>query len=168
MTIVVIDANILIDLVKLKLLNSFFSLGFRFYTTDLILNELHDNQKDVMSFIKKGQLIVEEITEFQLVEINTIRLEKSRLSVQDCSAFYHARFLNATLITSDNTLRKFAKDKALDVHGHLWVFDQMVDAYTLDSGLACDKLDELCTTINLKLNLPKKEFELRKEKWQSE
>lgn len=53
MTIVVIDANILIDLVKLKLLNLFFSLRFRFYTTDLIFNELHDNQKDVMPFIKK-------------------------------------------------------------------------------------------------------------------
>ena len=168
MTIVVNDANILIDLVKLNLLLSYFSLGFRFYTTDLVLNELHNVQKDaLMPFIDSGQLIIEEITEVQFAEIIAIRMEKPGLSEQDYSAFYQACSLSATLITSDNTLRKFAKAKALDVHGHLWVFDQMVDTNTLDSSLACNKLDELCTTINPKLNLPKKECELRKEKWQS-
>ena len=40
MTIVVNDANILIDLVKLELLQSFFNLSFEFYTTDLVLGDL--------------------------------------------------------------------------------------------------------------------------------
>ena len=159
----------MIDLVKPELLQSFFNLSFEFYTTDLVLDELHETQKDALQpFIDNDLLTIEEITDDQFIEIIIIRLEKPGLSEQDCSAFYQARALNATLVTSDNKLRKFAKTNKLEVHGHLWVFDQMVDENTLDSGLACDKLDELCTTINPKLNLPKKECELRKEWWQSQ
>ena len=168
MIIVVNDANILIDLVKLKILNPFFGLDFQFCTTDLVLEELHDHQKAALEpYIDGGQLQVQEISEEQLIEIIKIRMERPSLSEQDCSAFYQAQYLEATLITSDNTLRKFAKVKKLDVHGHLWVFDQMVIAETLSPALASFKLDELCDSINPKLNLPKKECELRKKKWQT-
>lgn len=167
MTIVVNDANILIDLVKLQLLSHFFGLDFLFYTTDLVLAELHDEQKaELDPFIEDGKLQVQEISEDQFYEIMAIKLEKPGLSEQDCSAFYQAQFLEAILITSDNALRKFAETKALDVHGILWVFDQMVDARTLPPALATSKLDELCNSINPKLNLPKKECDLRKKRWQ--
>ncbi|WP_289037702.1 hypothetical protein [uncultured Zobellia sp.] len=168
MTIVVNDANILIDLVKLEILSNFFGLNLRFCTTDLVLEELHDHQKSALqAYIVSGQLEVHEISEIQLVDIIQIRLKKPGLSEQDCSAFYQAEKLNATLLTSDNTLRKFAKAKKLDVHGHLWVFDQMVAAATLTPTEAAKKLDELCQTVNPKLNLPKKECDLRKKKWQN-
>lgn len=45
MIVVVNDANILIDLVKLQLLPNFFGLEFEFYTTDLVLDELYDEQQ---------------------------------------------------------------------------------------------------------------------------
>ncbi len=169
MTIVVNDANILIDLVKLEILSQFFGLNFQFCTTDLVLEELHDCQKSAFQvYIDSGQLEVHEISEIQLVDIIEIRLQKPGLSEQDCSAFYQAEKLNATLLTSDNTLRKFAKVKKLDVHGHLWVFDQMVSAETLTPTQAVFKIDELCKTVNPKLNLPKKECDLRKKKWQND
>ncbi len=44
MKVVVNDANILIDLVKLELLPQFFALGHLFYTTDIILEELYPDQ----------------------------------------------------------------------------------------------------------------------------
>ena len=169
MIIVVNDANILIDLVKLKILKPFFGLDFQFCTTDLVLEELHDHQKaELKPYIVGGQLQVQEISEEQLIEILKIRMERPSLSEQDCSAFYQAQYLEATLITSDNTLRKFAKVKKIGVHGHLWVFDQMVSAETLTATQAALKLDELCQTVNPKLNLPKKECDLRKKKWQND
>lgn len=168
MIIVVNDANILIDLVKLQILSHFFGLYFQFCTTDLVLEELHDHQKVALKpYINSNQLQVQEISEEQLIEIIKIRMERPSLSEQDCSAFYQAQYLKATLITSDNTLRKFAEIKKLDVHGHLWVFDQMVISETIDPALASLKLDELCDSVNPKLNLPKKECELRKIKWQA-
>jgi len=44
MKVVVNDANILIDLVKLELLPPFFSLEFRLVTIGIVLEELLDKQ----------------------------------------------------------------------------------------------------------------------------
>ena len=46
MIVVVNDANILIDLIKLQLLEAFFDIDWEFHTTDLIIeNEFYDEQK---------------------------------------------------------------------------------------------------------------------------
>ncbi len=68
------------------------------------------------------------------------------------------------LITSDNVLRKFAKTQKVEVHGHLWVFDALIEHKCITPETAIVKLNEL-TTINAKLSLPKKECEARIEKW---
>jgi hypothetical protein len=110
--VIVNDANILIDLVELKLLPHFFDLDFEFLTTDLILEELLEDQLlELAPYTDNGSLIVELISEDDFVEITSIRLSKPALSEQDCSAFYQASQKKATLITSDNTLRKFAKEQ---------------------------------------------------------
>lgn len=121
MRVIVNDANILIDLVELKLLPHFFTLEFEFLTTELVLAELlRSNTSPCSSTSANGQLIVYEMTGDDLTEICLIQASKPTLSEQDCSAFYQARHL-ATLITSNNTLRAFAKEQQLEVHGHLWV-----------------------------------------------
>ncbi len=166
MRIVVNDANILIDLVKLNLLPNFFSLDFEFYTTDLILDELHlAQQEEFTPYIDNGTLQVMVISEVELEAIVTIQIEKPQLSEQDCSAFYQARDLEATLVTSDNNLRKFAQEKELDVHGHLWVFDKMVDREAITPLRASQKLDELCDVVNPRLRLPNSECQRRKLLW---
>ncbi|BDS14652.1 PIN domain-containing protein [Aureispira anguillae] len=168
MNIVVNDANILIDLVELELLVQFFELDFEFYTTDLVFEELHEHQQDALSsYIDNGSLIVNEFSDEELIEINLINAERPRLSQQDCSAFYQARELGATLLTSDNILRKFANENKVNVHGHLWVFDCMVSAETLSPFDASEKLDELCNDVNPRLSLPQTECENRKILWSS-
>jgi len=99
-----------------------------------------------------------------MVSIMTIRAQKPQLSDKDCSALHCAQKLNASLVTSDNTLRKFAKFKKIEVHGHLWVFDALLENNCITPQTAISKLIEL-NTINAKLNLPKKECEARVEKW---
>ena len=53
MIIIVNDANILIDLVELKILHLFFQLEFEFHTTNLILEELFVEQKKLYFLILK-------------------------------------------------------------------------------------------------------------------
>lgn len=166
MKVIVNDANILIDLVELKLLPHFFALEFDFLTTELVLAELFEEQYQALfPYIDNGTLIVHEMTGEDLIEIYLIQASKPSLSEQDCSAFYQARQHAATLITSDNTLRAFAKEQELEVHGHLWVFDCMVAANTITGTRACEKLSELCETINPKLGLPKGECARRIKLW---
>ena len=166
MIIVVNDANILIDLVKLQLLPPFFALQLKFYTTDLILNELHDWQVEQLQvYVDNGSLTVIQLTGSELMEITLLQAERRQLSEQDCSAIVCATKVTGILLTSDNNLRKFATKKLFTVYGHLWVFDKMVEANTITPQNAIDKLTELREVINLRLNLPKIECEKRLELW---
>jgi len=166
MIVVVNDANILIDLIKLQLVEAFFLLDWEFHSTNLIIeNELYDEQKlQLQPYIENGKLIIQELDAEDMVSIMTIQAQKPQLSDKDCSALHCAQKLDGLLITSDNTLRKFAKIKKVEVHGHLWVFDALLEHNCITPQTAISKLNEL-NTINAKLNLPKKACEARVEKW---
>ena len=167
MNIVVNDANVLIDLVKLRLLPHFFGLQLVFYTTDLILHELHAEQvEELQPFIDAGTLHVIQLTDEELLETTRIRTEKRQLSEQDCSAIVCARKVDGKLLTSDNTLRKFASRKLLTVYGHLWVFDRMVEENTISPAEAISKLTELRESFNPRLSLPKAECDSRIAIWE--
>ncbi|MEP3386995.1 MAG: hypothetical protein ABJO02_02335 [Reichenbachiella sp.] len=166
MKIIVNDANILIDLVELQLLPHFFGLEFEFTTTNLIIDELLADQQEALSpYVDKGELIIAEVSEEDVLQIAMINSQKPTLSEQDCSAFLQAQNNGATLLTSDNSLRKFAKENELPVHGHLWVFDCMVEQGTITGERACLKLQILTEEINPRLGLPKKECSSRIALW---
>jgi len=99
-----------------------------------------------------------------ILSIMELQKLKPQLSDKDCSALYCAQKLNASLVTSDNPLRKFAKQINIDVHGHLWVFDALIEWHCITPQNAINKLKEL-NRINSKLNLPKNECEERIKKW---
>ncbi len=166
MKIIVNDANILIDLVDLRILPHFFQLECEFHTTALILDELFDEQKmEISPYIQEGKLIVNDITDEDLIKILMIRSSKPTLSEQDCSAFYQAQKNNAALITSDNSLRKFAKSNDIEVYGHLWIFDNLVNKSIFSGFTAIQKLDELRKVVNPKLGLPNSECQKRIKLW---
>ncbi len=166
MRIIVNDANILIDLVELQLLPQFFALKFEFFTTTLILEELLDEQQvQLETYLTQNILIAEDMTTDDLEAIKVIEKSKPKLSQQDCSAYHQATSKQGTLVTSDNVLRKFAIATNIDVHGHLWVFDQMVAQKTVTPITASQKLRELCDTINTQLKLPKAECDHRHQVW---
>jgi len=166
MIIVVNDANILIDLVKLKLLPHFFSLSLVFHTSSMILEELHQEQLDqLQDFIDNGNLNVLELSAEELSQAIELQMEKPQLSEQDCSAIVCAKKVNGELLTSDNNLRKFAKTKNVVVRGHLWVFDLMILEQKITGETAIAKLNELREMINPKLGLPYHECETRLNNW---
>lgn len=165
MKIIVNDANNLIDLVELKILPEFFALEFEFHTTQIILYELVD-QRDVFEpFIRDKKLIIDLLAENDLDQISKMRISKPSLSIQDYSAFILTQKMNALLITSDNKLRRFAESRKVEVHGHLWVFDNLIDQGIISAKFATQKLTELCEFINPKLGLPKSECQGRITRW---
>lgn len=156
MKIIVNNANILIDLIKLRLLRHFFALEFQFHVTDMVLGELITSQAEALApYIDKGKLQVYEVTSEDLGTITKLTNQFPRLSIKDCSALHHATKLNALLIASDNQLRITALSIYLEVHGHLWVFNCMVEANTITGTRACENLSELCDIINPKWDCPR-------------
>jgi len=168
MRIVINDANILIDLVELGLLNEFFTLGFEFRTNAAILSELFDYQKKELDpWITSGKLIVEVLDECELKEAATLAGSLAGLSLQDCTALIQVAKHTAILLTSDNKLRKYCHLHKTETHGHLWIFDLMVERRILSASAASKKLNELNINVNPKLGLPVKECRKFEVKWKS-
>jgi len=160
------DANILIDLVKLELLPHFFVLDLEFYTSDLILQELHHQQlQQFQKYIDNNKLKVISFSAEELFTIGMLQIEKPALSQQDCSAILSAQKVNGKLVTSDGNLRKFAGTKNISVRGHLWVFDLMVKERVITGTIAIEKLNYLREVINPWLALPKNECDIRIDMW---
>jgi predicted nucleic acid-binding protein len=154
MILVVNDANILIDIIKLNLLPQFFGLELKFYTTSFVLYELHDDQQQALEeFINNEVLIIEELDQEDIEMLFTLQEERPQLSEQDCSAICCAQKLNATLLTSDKNLRQFAVAKKVAVHGHLWVLDTLVKEKQITGHEAIGALQRLREEINPKLGL---------------
>ncbi len=166
MTVVVNDANIIIDLIKLELLPHFFELGLKCYTTDLIFAELHDHQQaELEQYVVCGKIEIIELNAVELLQIFTLEAEKPQLSAQDCSAIVCAQKVVGEILTSDNTLRKFAQTKKLQVRGHLWVLDLLFENGIIDGALAILKLEQLNMVVNPRLGLPVAECEKRRGVW---
>jgi predicted nucleic acid-binding protein len=164
MKIVINDANILIDLAKLDLLDVFSKLPFDLYTTDFVYEELNEEQKSPVSVLhKNGYLKIietEEILDFQ--SITELLESSSGLSFEDCSVWYYSQKLSGTLLTGDGKLRKQVSKQGIEVRGVIFVFDELVKQNLLDFPVAIEKIKQLYQLNN---RLPKKEIDKRIEYW---
>lgn len=164
MKIVVNDANILIDFCKLDLLAEFFHLAFDFHVVDAVWEELQQHQASLLPYVETGRLtIVRDAAD--LMEIFEIRRQRNQLSIPDCTALLYAKHQQSILLTSDKNLRTTASQHKIEVRGHLWVFDNLVDTGVIAKLEAASKLHELSNKVNPKLGLPKNELDVRMKNW---
>ena len=165
MKIVVNDANILIDFCKLDMLAAFFQLQYDFHFVDAVWEELNTQQKtQLQPYINTKRLILVK-KPVETSDIFQIKKQRHQLSIPDCTSLLYAKRLKSILLTSDKNLRITASQHGIDVHGHLWVFDNMVTTEILTKKAAAAKLHKLSTEVNPKLGLPATEFEARIRDW---
>ena len=166
MKIVINDANILIDIVKLELLEEFSNLNFELNTTDFVLEELNpDQNKVIQEFISSGKIQLITTNDLEdLQGINNLLESSSGLSFEDCSVWYYSKKMNCTLLTGDGKLRKTARKDGVEVRGIIYVFDQMLAQNKLAFEEAIEKIELLYTLNN---RLPKKELTKRLELWKN-
>lgn len=157
MRIVINDANILIDLVKIDLLNEFVQLDFELKTTDFVFEELNEDQKNIIEqFIEAGKVEIittEKVEDF--AGIASILDNTSGLSFEDCSVWYYAFKLDGILLSGDGRLRKLAIANGISVRGILYIFDQLLLKDLLSFEEAINKI-ELLYEINSRLPIHSK------------
>ncbi len=165
MKIAINDTNILIDLMKIDLIDEFFRLDFEFITTNLIIAEfeIEEQQNIINELIKQEKLYIYNLLFDELLEIQSIKNKSSKkLSFEDCSVWYLAKKKDAILLTGDNLLRKKATNDGVSVNGILFVFDCLVENEIITKQLASEKLTQL---ISLNPRLPKNKCEERLNLW---
>jgi predicted nucleic acid-binding protein len=141
MIVVIQDANILIDLADVGLLNDFFRLDVEAHTTDLVLHEVKSS--DVDRFVQVGVLKKETFDVAELTELVEFKGNRPTLSLQDCSVLKLAMRRKATLLTGDGALRKHAIAENVSVHGILWIFDRMISRRIMKPQDAAKHLRQL-------------------------
>jgi rRNA-processing protein FCF1 len=145
MKVIINDANILIDLVHLNLLEVFIQLEFDLKITDFVFDELNEGQKELINIhivTEQIQLIItEEEDDFQ--SIVTILNNSSGLSFEDCSVWHYANKLNGILLSGDGKLRKQATANGINVKGILFVFDQLLIHNLISFEFAITKIEQL-------------------------
>ena len=163
-TIAVNDANLLIDLWEVGLLNLFFHLPLSFHTTQLIISELDEKQvENLAAYIEQGKLTVRHLTRAEIDDLDSLSVNSRKLSRQDLSVYFYAKeLIDCMILTGDNRLRKEAERQGFEVHGILWVFEQMLENNIIDRPLASEKLQNL---MKRNLWLPMAECQKCLERW---
>jgi hypothetical protein len=139
MKIAVVDANIFIDLIRLKLLDPFFEIGFEIQTTDFVFNQLNDFQKETLSVkISEGKITIHVLSSEEIQELLKMNFPR-KLEIADCSVFYFAKKLSGILVSGDNCLRNHCQNHKLEVHGLVWIFEQFYSKKIVPAKLLLEK-----------------------------
>lgn len=157
------DACILIDLINIELLDNCLQLLFHFCTTEIIIEELYDWQKEKLSnLITLGKFTVISITENDMTAITSLVVKHPRLSAEDLSAYQYASSNNALLLTGDKLLRTLALNARIETAGILFIFDQLVQYQMIPPQKAAELLKDLCLRNK---RLPTLECDQRIKNW---
>lgn len=125
--IIVNDTSCLIDLRKGGLLTTALLLPFRFVVAlPLIATELNDFDESDWHDLKKRGLQIVDLDAEQVRRAFELKAEFPALSANDCFSLALSESTeNAILLTGDAQLRKQALALHVDVHGVLWISDQI-------------------------------------------
>lgn len=162
--IAVQDANVLIDLELAGLFDLWFQTGIETHTTDLIRAELEEGgHEQAVAYFTSGQVIEHGLSFEEIVAVSELEREVgSKAKFNDCSVLFLAMKLDAMLLSGDKPLRKAGVERRIEVHGTLWIFDQLVERGMITGKVAAAKLEHLRS---LERFLPESECQSRLKRW---
>lgn len=158
-SILVTDTNIWIDLENGKILAEIFQLPYQFVTPDFALEEMISPG---WQSLQELGLIIQSLERESILELARLRKVHHRVSLVDLSALLLARALRAGLVTGDRRLKDLALLQGLDVHGVLWILDEMVVHQVLTPFQAAESLRRMMTH---GARLPFDDCERRLKRW---
>ncbi len=138
--IVVKDSCILFDLIDLDIIDDFFKLDIKAFTTPQVIAEITcKNQRSVvLNHISNKNLTVDSLGRFEfIIEIFN---SNTSLSFTDSSVLELAIRKKATLLSSDKSLRKESSRCKINVRGVLWVFEELTKNNVVPISRAIEKL----------------------------
>jgi hypothetical protein len=159
MRVLVSDTSVLIDLERGQLLEATFALNWEFAVPDLLYKrELRDHNGPEL--LRLG-LRIESLDGDGVHTALGYQARVPALSLADSFALALAKINNWTLLAGDGELRKLAAIEAVNYHGVLWVFDQLL----AQQAVAAEMLHRSLTTIanHPRCRLPVREVRERLE-----
>ena len=143
-------------------------LPYEIHTVDFVVAEIVDETQRIAfdHLVSTGKIRINSFSAEEVMEIVAEHSDVSgNLSIPDCSVCYYARKHNVPMLTGDRRLRKYAEAQSIEVHGILFLFDEMVRFGVVSPAIAAAKLEKL---MQLNARLPKSEISQRICLWRGE
>ena len=153
------DANIWIDFGHAGLLDELFALPITFVSTDIVVDEL--NHPDPVGLLARG-LVVETLDSAMVEKLFELRAQHGNSSLADVSCYLVAKVQGVPLLTGDKPLRTQAVKDGVEVHGALWLLDQLVAHQIIATAHAAAALQAM---LDAGARLPRDECNLRRVAW---
>jgi hypothetical protein len=161
--LLVSDTSVIIDLERGGLLDAIFRLSYEFAVPDLLYErELKASNGEGLK--SKGlQVLSLDAAGVQLAQ--DYRAREAKLSLPDTFALALAKTGNHVLLAGDGSLRDLAGAESVEVHGVLWLLDQLEAQGVLNKR----DLDAALTKIasHRRCRLPKSEINKRLERYRA-
>lgn len=157
--ILVSDTNIWIDLDRANILPAVFQLPCEFVVTDFVYRELQIPEPTNLTNLG---LRVAPLDSAGIIELMRLKAELGNSSLADVSCFHLAALNKWTLLTGDKAVRTACQARGMDVHGVLWVLDQLFEKKILKSENLATALKAM---LDLGGRLPQAESEKRLKLW---
>ena len=123
MLLIISDASVLIDIECGELTSAMFSLPLQFAVPDILFDEeLSERHGHLLGF----GLISKPMSGELVGEAYALHQKYTKASVNDLLALTLAKYENCQLLTGDKALRDVANELTVDVHGTLWLVEQML------------------------------------------
>jgi predicted nucleic acid-binding protein len=169
MRIAVKDANVFIDLESMGILDLWFQLGHKTITSSFVVVELENGgHANALASINAGQVIEAVISSEEMEAFEELQKDCAPLGLgmTDVSVLFLAIREDAMLLSGDKPLRHQAKLRMVEVHGTLWIMDQLVDSGLLAKKVAAQRLRNLLLQTGKEQRyLPKSDCHARISRW---
>ncbi len=140
MQLLVSDANILIDLEIGGLIPSLFSLDHQYSIPDVIY---YEELVDQHSHLLDMGLIVKESDEIKVKRVEELVVQYPKPGRNDIFALVLAAAENCPLLTGDQALREAAENENVQVHGTIWLINEMVRTGKISVPVARNAYQEM-------------------------
>lgn len=141
------------------LLAELFALPIVFASTDFVLVELPDGEA---AQLQGYGLIVEVLQGDAVAALYELTAEHNNSSLADLSCYFVAKQRGLPLLTGDGQLRKQATKDGVQVHGALWLLDQLISHGVIATAHAAAALQAM---LDAGARLPPAECEQRMATW---
>jgi predicted nucleic acid-binding protein len=140
MLLLISDANILIDVEKGNLTPVIFCLSYEIAVPD-ILFELELRERH--SHLLEVGLKVKSLTAESIKKTESLTQQYPRPSMMDHSALALALQEQCPLLTGDKDLRVAAKKEGVEVHGTIWIIEELLNQKIIQQPQAKGSFDAM-------------------------
>ena len=129
--LIISDANILIDMEACGLLEEMFALEYEFAVPDILFAE---ELKETASYLSNMGLLIRELGEegVRISERLINRYRERKVSRNDLFVLALAMENECMLLTGDGDLKSISEEENIDVHGTIWLMEQLFTTGTIN------------------------------------